>query len=1717
MDLNSTQVYIENIGVGLTDIDSLYKLDMKMNEYLLVGERFKSTSNTIDNEYNLIVNNNGIGINCTRKELMNTNAGLLINNNIICNGTISAKNVKFDSITLDGNLTSQKLTELINKINSNTPFYEGYATEYNKNIYTPSYLTVGNYSATHSNYHPLKISDSPIGKTENIQLAIYNNINNIYEPAKLGIGMLGYNENSPANIYTSYGMPLEFHISKPSSNLDKLYEEGLGLPVYYSSNDPQLAIDVNGCVNIHKANCDIALYKDGEIKIPEFYVNGDGYMSNMYTYDYYTNSNLHLDEIYIRRNGLTLKANQIIGGVFAKAEYIFQSNLYIGSNLDNSYRFNLYGSANISEKLETDEIKVCKTTVNGEAEFNKITYFNNNTIFNDSLTINKSLNINNDLFINGVRLASSNFEYANNGLNYDLGCNLSISGRFGTGILNTDTYDNQFNIIKRNRERFEIYLEDKAGVTSDDSKVYIGHSSLNNLYGNIDNSLIFLTQKNIKWHNIYFYAGKEKDGCHGFKNESPNLSIMQNNRIGINTNAPIKTLDIIGECLANDYYIRKNNNQLKINNIIYNNTNNSILNVSTLDINLELNKLYENKRTLNISGGINSYDGYYENNLKITNFKNYGKISGLNDNIGIGINKLSSYDIPLQIRNTTSNINNNSIIRIYRGIRGGGFNNNAIYTGIDFCDFDMPLRTQNKDYYKWFIYKNHKNINDNTGVLQIGYTDNTYNPTHSAINFYYNSVYKKYFVDINNPNVNYNYDIDKAVSIKGNVEIEGSLNLKGANASFMINNIIVGKFINSNLYTNSNPTLNVNTNYTNDINDLNLLGNKITIFPNKTSVIAYKDEWIFNKLNNIEITNTFKSPLFVYNNNDYYDDVIPPVITKFYNKAFKNYNIRPDISIIELGIIDNNNDEGTIKHKMEFKVKGYDDIGIFEITPNNNYPFITCINNNNKNQINFGDSKFYTSNQILTQDSCINISDSFDYLLKLTNNTKSVKIGLLNSNNNIWDIKADTNFNLIYNNNKYFDIDNNGNIYIANNINSSSIKSLNTYTNSNSTSNMNLIINSYISTPYSNILREFKNIHDDNYDDLLDNNISTYKLYVKDEILSYTDIYNKNIYNYSINNSNIIYSSNLIINVNTMLSNVQIDYKYLDNINVDKLNNTDLISLIPTLRTYNPYLNAKIKTFDNLYKDYVIDNKSFNLIYKVPRTINNEIFIDSSITNSNFISKNQNNFYSNINIRSFVRIKDKPSDDYKIKTITNNISIIDNNSNYYYNATHSIYYYPVPNINVSDIEIDIKYTYNYRNEINAPTNFLMKNYNNTLNITTSNTNITLHNSNYFLSNVVLTNDKDTYLETLLFKKNVLISSNIVEKIYPIEINNVDIANIKLSLLKYNYYDIYDFNSNNPNIYLPVTINDYKPHISLNNLINSKLTTSHHLYSYNDTFEIHLEKNRLLSLDSNGNINTNGSINANNLIFTGDILYKDKSITSNLLNIIGNDFYITKNNISLNSSNIFLNPGLSNGGVIINGSDLKSCSNIFEINNYVNNDIFINLRSVSNSGYINIDGKNDTIKLGSINGNFGILKNNSNLLSFDNSNLINIDGNIKTSNHFAINDITTYIDNSYDYKMRVKGNIKVDGFVMSSSDKRIKKDIKKIENALDKIELLSGITFNKNGEIRRQTGLIAQDVQRVIPEAVIEDENGYLNIAYGNLMGLIIEGIKELRSEIKNIK
>lgn len=94
-----------------------------------------------------------------------------------------------------------------------------------------------------------------------------------------------------------------------------------------------------------------------------------------------------------------------------------------------------------------------------------------------------------------------------------------------------------------------------------------------------------------------------------------------------------------------------------------------------------------------------------------------------------------------------------------------------------------------------------------------------------------------------------------------------------------------------------------------------------------------------------------------------------------------------------------------------------------------------------------------------------------------------------------------------------------------------------------------------------------------------------------------------------------------------------------------------------------------------------------------------------------------------------------------------------------------------------------------------------------------------------------------------------------------------------------------------------------------------------------------------------------------------------------------------------------------------------------------------------------------------------------------------------------------------------GNIVADGDVTAFSDERLKTNIKTIENSLDKVLSLRGVSYEKDG--KSSIGVIAQEVEKILPEVVYDGE--FKSVAYGNIVGLLIEAIKELKTELDEVK
>jgi hypothetical protein len=101
-----------------------------------------------------------------------------------------------------------------------------------------------------------------------------------------------------------------------------------------------------------------------------------------------------------------------------------------------------------------------------------------------------------------------------------------------------------------------------------------------------------------------------------------------------------------------------------------------------------------------------------------------------------------------------------------------------------------------------------------------------------------------------------------------------------------------------------------------------------------------------------------------------------------------------------------------------------------------------------------------------------------------------------------------------------------------------------------------------------------------------------------------------------------------------------------------------------------------------------------------------------------------------------------------------------------------------------------------------------------------------------------------------------------------------------------------------------------------------------------------------------------------------------------------------------------------------------------------------------------------------------------------------------------------------------GTITAAGDITAFSDRRHKTNLVRIENALDKVSSLNGYTFNRTDEEnkeKRHVGVVAQEVLKVLPEAVHKDKDGMYSVAYGNLTALLIEALKEERQKCEALE
>jgi len=98
-----------------------------------------------------------------------------------------------------------------------------------------------------------------------------------------------------------------------------------------------------------------------------------------------------------------------------------------------------------------------------------------------------------------------------------------------------------------------------------------------------------------------------------------------------------------------------------------------------------------------------------------------------------------------------------------------------------------------------------------------------------------------------------------------------------------------------------------------------------------------------------------------------------------------------------------------------------------------------------------------------------------------------------------------------------------------------------------------------------------------------------------------------------------------------------------------------------------------------------------------------------------------------------------------------------------------------------------------------------------------------------------------------------------------------------------------------------------------------------------------------------------------------------------------------------------------------------------------------------------------------------------------------------------------------------GSFTATGDITAYSDDSLKTNVQVIDGALGRVEAIRGVTFERIEDGSVSTGVIAQELKAVLPEAVHTDANGVHSVAYGNITGLLIEAVKELSAQVAELK
>jgi hypothetical protein len=197
---------------------------------------------------------------------------------------------------------------------------------------------------------------------------------------------------------------------------------------------------------------------------------------------------------------------------------------------------------------------------------------------------------------------------------------------------------------------------------------------------------------------------------------------------------------------------------------------------------------------------------------------------------------------------------------------------------------------------------------------------------------------------------------------------------------------------------------------------------------------------------------------------------------------------------------------------------------------------------------------------------------------------------------------------------------------------------------------------------------------------------------------------------------------------------------------------------------------------------------------------------------------------------------------------------------------------------------------------------------------------------------------------------------------------------------------------------------------------------------------------------------------------------------------------------------------------VNFSNVNTSNNLTAVNANFST-LIVNGNSITSSGATSLASLSDVFLSGLLNGQSLIYNSTS-------SKWVNGTPAGFLSASFATTGSNTFIGNQI-----ITGSISAtsDVTAFSTSDKQLKDNITLIPNSLEKITKIGGYTFDWNNKQNiyevgsHDIGVIAQELEEILPEVVITRDNGYKAVRYEKIVPLLIEAIKELKNEVDELK